>query len=124
MKLFIKSRVNGYPAVATDNVLRVPYGSNVQLICKGFKNVFWNFNSTEIPTLENFIKRNLTYTIDSNYNAMLRINNFGTEYRGFYTCTSSNIRRQLKRTVLIVSGKFSGYLTVFKLIHVIVHLVY
>ena len=104
---FIKAQVNGHLVIATNNVLRVPYGSNIQMACKGHENVFWKFNSNKIARLENVIKINLTYTVDSEFNAIVRINNFGKEYRGFYTCSSSTTRRKLKKTLLIVRGEFT-----------------
>ncbi len=103
--IFIKAEVNGHHSVIKNKVLRVSYGSNVWLFCKGNGYFSWYYKNTKIKSLENSVMNSLGSSTDRELNVIYRIHNLGEENLGFYTCSSNSSNDGLEDTILITKGK-------------------
>ena len=103
--LYIKAEVLGYHTLIINKVLRVPYSSKVELICKGSGKLSWHYKNTTLEQFKNITQRIIAYT-NENSQAIVTIVGFGRTDMGFYTCRNVYEDFKMEKTILVTSCKF------------------
>ena len=104
--LTITAKVNGRFGIIINEILRVPYSSNVELYCKGPGRLSWQYRSNMLNNLMKTVRRNLASTVNKKNHSIVTVVKFGRTKMGFYTCLSEHLNSREERTILITSGKF------------------
>jgi len=104
--IIITVMVNGQHQTIINKVLRVPYFSNIEILCKGPEKLAWQYRNTLLPpsTMPS-VNHYLGFHRDKEQNAIITISNFNHDQMGFYSCSSLNPKNSKEETLLVISGK-------------------
>ncbi len=101
--LYVKAHVNGQYVTIINKVLRVPYLSQVVLICKASGKVSWIYRQTKL-------KNHPQVILDSSRNSVgkiLKITSFSKRVVGFDTCKNVYGIYELEESILITNCEWT-----------------
>ena len=102
--LYIKAKIGRHYALIINDILRVPYMSDVQLFCKGSGKVSWIYQKTKLGDVHNDYVGSSS-TIDENLFLTLNIDKINRRKMGFYICKNIYQSHEMQKHVLVTSCK-------------------